>query len=154
MSKYYQQLQKNYKYLINKKMYSKNFSNRVYLQKYMIAFSYLDLKQNLKEIISKANYLELHHNSFKTKSFCWNGDIYIYCTNKKELFFLILEKIIPFYFLCYENFFFENNELNFLFLYELFNNNLNNIYLIIMYTLYMSSLMIIYFYIINVIFIV
>jgi len=87
-------------------MYSKNFSNRVYLQKYMIAFSYLDLKQNLKEIISKANYLELHHNSFKTKSFCWNGDIYIYCTNKKELFFLILEKNNSFLFSLLWKFFF------------------------------------------------
>ena len=56
MSKYYQQLQKNYKNIITQKMYSKNLINRVYFQKYIIAFNFLDFeKKSFKEIISKAN---------------------------------------------------------------------------------------------------
>ena len=163
MSKYYQQLQKNYKNIITQKMYSKNLINRVYFQKYIIAFNFLDFeKKSFKEIISKANFLELHNNSFKMNYYiqskywhCLNGDIYIYCTNKKELFFLMLEKITPFYFICYENFFFENNEeLNILFLYEQHENNYNLIYFFIIDLFCINIFMLIYFFIINLILIV
>jgi hypothetical protein len=160
----FRKIQNSYKIKFYNKNYYRILLKSICIKKYILFLNIyeIDLKY-LKEIKEYANILGFIEYKFKSEIILnvflnsifsgYNGHILMYATNNKDLFFLLIKKINPYYLISYNySLIYYKKDKDFMNLFNLYNNNYNEVFLIIYNIIYINFFLLIYFFILYIIF--